>query len=143
RTMCHGDTRIVPVEVQEASYPVFIESFELRQDSGGPGRRRGGLGLRKRDKVITPCTMFTTFDRTACPPWGLHGGSSGAPGNVIVRSPAGTERQVLKEMTELDVGDEIIVETGGGGGFGPPHMRDTNLIEHDIENGYVSSISAS
>ena len=45
RTMCHGDTRLIPIEVHEASYPFMIESFGLRTDSGGAGEFRGGLGL--------------------------------------------------------------------------------------------------
>ena len=52
RTNCHGDTRLIPVEVQEASYPIIIDRFELRCDSGGAGRHRGGLGLAREYQVL-------------------------------------------------------------------------------------------
>ena len=67
RTMCHGDTRLIPIEVHEATYPFMIESFALRADSGGPGRFRGGLGLERRYLMLAPCRISTRIERTTLP----------------------------------------------------------------------------
>ena len=64
RTNCHGDTRLIPIEVHEASYPFMIESFGLRTDSGGAGQFRGGLGLERRYLMLAPCRISTRFERT-------------------------------------------------------------------------------
>jgi len=143
RTMCHGDTRIIPIEVQEASYPIFIEHFALRTDSGGAGQFRGGLGLSKSYLVNAPCTLFTTFDRTECPAWGVAGGMDGAPGSVIVESVPGDCRNALKENMKLQAGDRVLIATGGGGGFGPPRRRTRENLIEDLTRGYVSKETAS
>lgn len=143
RTMCHGDTRIIPVEVQEASYPVFVERFHLKTDSGGPGQFRGGLGLVKSYVVEAPCMLITTFDRTECPPWGLAGGGDAAPGRVdVIDAETGAIRSALKENMQLGAKDRVIVETGGGGGFGPPRKREVERVRRDVVRGYVSREAA-
>src|SRR6185312_12212165 len=76
RTMAHGDTRIIPLELQEAVLPLRIESFSLREDSAGPGEFRGGLGFRKVYRVLAPCLLQTNLDRTKYPPWGVQGGGA-------------------------------------------------------------------
>ena len=142
RTMCHGDTRSIPIEVQEASYPIEIESYAIRTDSGGAGQFRGGLGLTKSYVVRTPCMFFSTFDRTACPPWGLNGGQAAAPGNVVVESSDGSRKSALKENINLAAGDRVLVDTGGGGGFGDPRIRCPSSVRDDVRKGYVSHASA-
>ena len=57
RTMAHGDTRIIPLELQEAIYPWRYEELSLREDSGGAGRHRGGMGFRKRYRILAPCKL--------------------------------------------------------------------------------------
>jgi N-methylhydantoinase B len=142
RTMCHGDTRSIPIEVQEASYPIEIETYSLRTDSGGAGEFRGGLGLSKSYVVHVPCMFISTFDRTLCPPWGLNGGHAALPGNVTVTSADGHVKSALKENMQLESGDRVLVETGGGGGFGDPRMRDMQRLRDDVRQGYVSLESA-
>ena len=138
RTMCHGDTRSIPVEVQEASYPIEFEHYALRTDSGGAGRYRGGPGLTKSYLVKVPCTFFSTFDRTMCPPWGLDGGHAALPGEVWIEGVDGSRRSALKENMQLAPGDRLLVETGGGGGFGEPHLRPVEQVREDVRQGYVS-----
>ena len=144
RTMAHGDTRIIPIELQEALYPMRIEEFALREDSAGAGTFRGGMGFRKRYAVLGPCSLWANFDRIECPPWGVRGGHEARPGQVRVLKKGATEPQIFykSEGTELDDGDTIYVETGGGGGYGPPAERATDLVLRDLRRGYISAAAA-
>jgi N-methylhydantoinase B len=144
RTMAHGDTRIIPLELQEAILPFRIEEFALRQDSGGAGTFRGGLGFRKAYRILAPCNLGTNLDRTLCPPWGVQGGGQAQPGRFTLRK-AGSDapESVDKENAyQLAPGDLVCVETGGGGGYGPPPGRRLELIQRDIDAGYVSAAAA-
>jgi N-methylhydantoinase B len=142
RTMAHGDTRIIPVEVQEALYPIRVDQFALRPDSGGAGEFRGGLGLIKRYRILAPLTLMTGFERTECPPWGVLGGGGAAPGRVLVRQNGGEPQSLLKGEVTLAPGDEVLVETGGGGGYGPPAQRKRERLLEDLRAGYVTPASA-
>ena len=142
RTMCHGDTRLIPIEVHEASYPFMIESFGLRTDSGGPGEFRGGLGLTRRYLMLAPCRISTRFERTICPAWGMNGGGDGVPGHVLIERADGTTQVALKEAVMLKAGDRVRIHTGGGGGFGDPGRRDRDRVRTDVLRGYVSPEAA-
>jgi N-methylhydantoinase B len=143
RTMAHGDTRIIPIELQEASLPVRIEEFALRQDSAGAGTFRGGLGFRKSYRVLAPCTVQTNLDRTRFPPWGVQGGREARPGAFTLTRRDGARRSVEKEKgLALEAGDLLCVETGGGGGYGPPSARALAAIQRDLDAGYVSREAA-
>jgi N-methylhydantoinase B len=143
RTMAHGDTRIIPVELQESMYPYRIVEFGLRENSGGPGRFRGGLGYRKRYEILGHCDLQAMFDRVKYPPWGVHGGKAGQSGQITVIKKSGDQEILYKSKAyPLEPGDSIIVETGGGGGYGPPHERGRELLERDLRRGYVSTDAA-
>ena len=143
RTMAHGDTRIIPVELQESMYPYRITEFALRQDSAGAGKFRGGLGFRKRYQILGPCRLQAMFDRVKCPPWGVFGGQAGKPGKVTVIKKSGDTEIIYKTKAyPLAPGDSLIVETGGGGGYGPPAERSRSLVERDVLRGYVSVAAA-
>jgi N-methylhydantoinase B len=142
RTNCHGDTRLIPIELHEASYPFLIESFGLRTDSGGPGEFRGGLGLERRYLMLAPARISTRFERTLCPAWGLNGGGDGAKGHVLIERANGTSQEALKETLMLRAGDRVRIRTGGGGGFGDPRKRDRERLRTDIKRGYVSAEAA-
>jgi N-methylhydantoinase B len=142
RTNCHGDTRMIPIEVHEASYPFMIESFGFRTDSGGAGEFRGGLGLTRRYLMLAPCRMSTRFERTKAPPWGMHGGGEGQPGDVLIEAADGTTRTALKDAVFLQAGDRVRIQTGGGGGFGDPRRRSRERVRTDVVRGYVSSAAA-
>lgn len=139
RSMAHGDTLEVPVELQESSHPYVIEYVRLRQDSGGAGRFRGGLGLEKAYRLKVPSRLTTSIERTACPPWGLNGGEPGATGRVEVHRTDGSQQTLLKGETRLNAGDRVLLFTAGGGGFGDPATRDDEAITRDVTQGYVSS----
>jgi N-methylhydantoinase B len=138
RSMAHGDTMEVPVELQEASHPYLIEYVRLRQDSGGAGQFRGGLGIEKAYRMLVPGRVTTSIERTRCPPWGLQGGAPGETGRVEVVRPDGTTILMLKGETQLEAGDRVLLFTAGGGGFGDPTQRAAEALGFDIEQGYVS-----
>ena len=99
RTMAHGDTRIIPVELQESMYPYRIVEFSLREDSAGAGKFRGGLGFRKRYQILGRCDLQAMFDRVKYPPWGVHGGKEGKSGQITVVKKSGETRNYLQEQS--------------------------------------------
>jgi N-methylhydantoinase B len=142
--MAHGDTRIIPLELQEATLPIRIEEFALRQDSAGAGTFRGGLGFRKTYRILAPCMVQTNLDRTRFPPWGVQGGKEAKPGRfTLMQQATGDTRPIGKEKgLALEPGDLLCVETGGGGGYGAPAKRQLRLIQRDLDAGYVSAAAA-
>jgi N-methylhydantoinase B len=144
RTMAHGDTRLIPLELQERLLPIRIESISLRADSGGPGKFRGGLGFQKRYTVLEPCFLQTNLDRTRHPAWGVLGGGEARPGRVVVENEAiGKCEHVHKGRGyPLSAGDTVILETGGGGGYGPANERDLTAVQRDLDLGYVTPEAA-
>jgi N-methylhydantoinase B len=142
RTVCHGDTRLIPIELHEASYPFMIESFSLRTDSGGAGEFRGGLGLERRYLMLAPCRISTRIERTLSPAWGIDGGGEGLPGNAIIERTDGTTQAALKEVVMLNAGDRVRIHSGGGGGYGDPRRRNRDLVRSDVTRGYISAQAA-
>jgi N-methylhydantoinase B len=144
RTMAHGDTKLIPMELQEALYPVLIEELALRPDSGGAGEMRGGMGMVNTYLIGAPCHVVVKFDRVDCPPWGVAGGKDAKPGWVTVEKAETGERVTLRKDKgyPLEVGDRVIVTVGGGGGWGPPERRDRAAIAEDIRLGYVTPEAA-
>ncbi len=144
RTMAHGDTRIIPLELQESLMPFRIEEFSLREDSAGAGKFRGGMGFRKVYRVTGPCNLGTNLDRTKYPPWGVQGGKEAAPGRItIIKAATGKAESGDKENAyPLVPGDLVCVETGGGGGYGAPLARSLELIQRDLDAGYVTAAAA-
>jgi N-methylhydantoinase B len=140
RTMAHGDSRIIPMELQESMYPFRYEELALREDSGGPGRWRGGLGFRKRYRVLATCKLWVNFDRTGCAPWGVLGGMAGKSGQVVVMRKGGNEAEIYykADAVALGPGDTVCVEAGGGGGYGLATERPVEDVALDVRRGYVS-----
>jgi N-methylhydantoinase B len=144
RTMAHGDTRLIPIELQESILPFRIEEFTLRQDSAGAGKFRGGLGFHKVYRILEPCQLQTNLDRTKFPPWGVLGGKEARPGRVVIKKAGGEKDEVVCKAKGYPVkeGDILWLETGGGGGYGPPQERSLDLIQRDLDRGYISRAAA-
>lgn len=135
-----GNMMNTPVEALEAAFPFVHEEYGLVPDSGGAGRYRGGLAIRRRLKSLgDEATLTTMFDRVRRPPFGLFGGEPGAPCKIVLNPGTTDEQEVAGKTTiTLRPGDVVEIRTGGGGGFGPPSERDRALIERDRRLGYVS-----
>jgi len=144
RTMAHGDTRLIPIELQESMYPYRVEEFCLRQDSGGPGKWRGGLGFDKQYVLLAPCELWANFDRIGCPPWGVQGAKAAKAGQVLIFKDGKQEAKLLykTENCPLQAGDRVRMATGGGGGYGSPSERPVELVKGDVIRGFVSLESA-
>jgi N-methylhydantoinase B len=115
-----SNTRNTPVEALEYSYPLRIERYQLRSDSGGYGRHPGGAGLIRAITFLTPVQITITSERRERPPYGLQGGAPGRAGQNSVRraGQATTEPLPGKCSLSLEVGDQLIIATPGGGGWG-------------------------
>ncbi len=128
-----------PIEVIESEYPLRVECCELRQDSGGRGRHRGGLGLRRAYRLLCERgELSTMIERVRIPPWGAFGGEDGVPFRVVCERSGQRDPVRGKENRDLRQGDLVMVESCGGGGYGPPEERQTALAQADLWNGYVT-----
>ena len=144
RTMAHGDTRLIPLELQERLLPFRIESFALRADSGGAGKFRGGLGFEKKYRILEDCLLQTNLDRTDHPAWGVLGGKDALSGSVtVINEQTGENTSMCKARgEELKAGELVILSTGGGGGYGPVEERDLAMLQRDLDEGYVTRAAA-
>lgn len=142
-SVCQGDVRNTPVELQEINYPFLIERCALRPDSGGAGEFRGGLGIELTYRVLQACRGNINFDRTVTPPWGLQGGHEAEVSVAIIEHPDGSVERVQKATNlAFDVGDRVTFLTAGGGGYGDPRDRDREALRRDIADGLVSEEAA-
>jgi N-methylhydantoinase B len=124
--------------VIESEYPIRIDDHALRPGSGGDGRHRGGLGFRRSYRVLADdVTVTTMLERRVIPPYGLLGGREAAPFRITVRGADGVREIGGKETVRLRAGDVVVVETCGGGGYGPPEERDPVARARDRLEGYV------
>jgi N-methylhydantoinase B len=108
-----------PAEALEYAYPLRVRRYSLRPESGGAGKFRGGDGIVREIEVLSDCEVTLLADRRSRGPWGLHGGSNGAPGKAsIVRGDGSVQSMPGKFNTRLRKGDRVTIETPGGGGWG-------------------------
>jgi N-methylhydantoinase B len=110
-----------PAEVIETEYPLEVLFQKLRMGSGGAGRHKGGEGLHRCYRAtVDDISLTSMFERAVIPPYGLQGGENGALFKVeIVRADGSRFLLSGKENIRLDRGDVVIVESCGGGGYGP------------------------
>jgi len=131
----------VSTEVIESVAPVVFHERQLRPDSGGAGRYRGGLGQVIRFEVRTdgPYNLSAMYDRIIYAPRGSSGGENGANGAVLLLGKRGVSP---KGRSTVEPGEEVTLLLPGGGGFGPASQRPAAAIEADIADGYVSASAA-
>ena len=132
-------TRISPTEIWESRNPWLIKKIELAKDSCGAGEFRGGLGLDLEFEMLEDTFITTVVERTKLPPWGINKGKEGRANNVEVIKKDGEKFYMPKKSGyKLNKGDKITFMTGGGGGYGDPLKRKSNMIKNDIKQGYLS-----
>ncbi len=113
-----SNTLNTPIEALEYTFPLRVEEYALRTGSGGNGRNRGGDGLIRSIRFLTPVTVTVTSDRRKNTPYGLHGGENGQSGrNQLIRNGK-TEELTGKFSKKLQANDLLRIETPGGGGWG-------------------------
>jgi N-methylhydantoinase B len=134
------DSKNMPAEFIETTFPARVEKLALAPDSGGPGRFRGGLGYQKEVRVLNDALFLSVADRSILSCWGLKGGLAGAPFRVTV-DPGGSDERVLTGLVNdhpIAAGELIRIETTGGGGWGDPLERDPQLVALDVLQGKVT-----
>jgi N-methylhydantoinase B/oxoprolinase/acetone carboxylase alpha subunit len=150
----HANTRNTPMEVFEGRYPLLTLEYRLIKDSGGPGRFRGGLGIRRTYEIIAPeVTVSALFDRFKIKPWGLFGGKEGLNSSLLIKKKGQDQWRTFAEVygrpsaskftnALVSQGDLIQIVTPGGGGFGDPLDRSVEMVLEDLGEGYISLESA-
>jgi N-methylhydantoinase B len=133
-----------PVEAVELEYPVRIERYELLPDSGGAGRYRGALGLRRDIRMLIDDMTWARYgDRQKFAPFGLFGGKDGGKGKFVL-NPDTPEQRVMKSkgLDSLTKNDVVSLRLPGAGGYGDPKARALSLILQDVRDGKISIESA-
>jgi N-methylhydantoinase B len=140
-------TTLQPIEAIEQLYPVRVEATALREDSGGPGRWRGGLGLTRAVRILAPASRLSVLaERAVLPPFGVCGGGAGATNRFWIRrrgqavQPSPLPGKV--SSFPVEPGDVLMMESSGGGGFGDPLERDPGTVIADLAEGYVTAAAA-
>jgi N-methylhydantoinase B/oxoprolinase/acetone carboxylase alpha subunit len=147
----NGNCRNTPVEVYETRYPFRTLSYRLVPGSAGPGRHRGGLGTERIVEVVPPAeiTVSAVFERMRVHPWGLFGGGPAAGSAILLKRDGDDRFRTFQEVfgtvspakfanCVVHPGDQILLRSPGGGGYGPAGERDPELVRGDVEQGFVS-----
>ena len=132
-------TRFAPAEVWENRNPWLINRVELIQDSCGAGKNRGGLGVYFEITMLEDTFATTVCERVKFPPWGLNGGKEALSNNCFVIDQDEKSIEVPK-ATRIPItkGKRILLQCGGGGGYGDPKERETAKVLDDYKQGYIS-----
>ena len=135
------NTSNLPVEALENEYPLLVDRYELIEGSGGAGKWRGGLGLRRVYRGIDHTLTFSgQGERGVKAPWGLFGGESGGTASISLHSDDGNKQPLPIKPASLEVkpGVAVCIETAGAGGYGPPAERDIESLKDDTKSGKFS-----
>jgi N-methylhydantoinase B len=133
----------LPIEALETEYPLRVERYELVQDSGGRGKFRGGMGIRRDIRIIGHRAEVSTHaDRQRFAPWGLQGGGDGATGKIVVNLGRKDERVLRSGKNSnvlLKADDVLTIITPGGGGYGPAKARNPETAQRDLDEEVISA----
>jgi N-methylhydantoinase B len=133
------NTSNLPVEALETEYPVRVLRYELVDNSGGAGRQRGGMAIRRAYRTETDCHVRVDLSRLRSAPWGLFGGEPGTRGEFRFGNGA---VPFERGSGPLKAGQTIEIITPGAGGYGPPAERDKQLVARDLAEGRVDRATA-
>jgi N-methylhydantoinase B len=134
--------RNTPIEVLETKTTMLIERLELRCDSAGAGRFRGGAGVRRQIRFLGPGEFLSVVKKTRTRPWGLAGGCDAETNGFVLFPGTERERAVSTHREPVQPGDRVLVLSGGGGGHGDPRERERERVVADVLEGYVSPEAA-
>ena len=135
----NGSLKDLPVEMMETRYPLRINEYSIRPNSGGPGQWRGGNGVVREYEFLADCVVGLWFERSKTPAWGLFGGSDAQGPEVVINPGRHDEVRTLKaNARKIKAGDVVRLAVGGGGGFGDVAQRSREDIEYDIVNGFIT-----
>jgi len=141
-TNCH----IPPIEAIEMDSPVLYLRREMRCDSGGPGRFRGGVGQVLAYRVLgVDAKLHHTSQKSVSRPQGVFGGVAGDGGRWVINEGLAAQQVLpyaIGDIESLAVGDVVTHYTPGGGGYGSPRERDPLAVQRDVRNGFVSADAA-
>lgn len=131
-----------PIEAMEMQFPLRVERYELRENSAGEGRYRGGLGLRRDIRALVPLTLSVRAERHRFSPRGIFGGGDAKTGAFILTRTDGRKENLPCKASGIDMGpgDMLTVLTPGGGGYGPAKERDPAAVETDIRQGKITKV---
>jgi N-methylhydantoinase B len=132
------NTSNLPVEALELEYPLTLMRYELVDGSGGAGKYRGGMGLRRVYRAEADCRVRVDVSRLRSQSWGLLGGLPGAHGRMI----PGPGVTFHRDSAELKAGDWFEVITPGAGGYGPPAQRERAAVARDLAEGVIDAAAA-
>ena len=130
--------RNTPIEVMEIRTGMLMNSLELRCDSGGAGRFRGGLGATRKIAFRSSGEFLTVTKKTKTRPWALAGGCDTDPISMVLFPGTAREKRVGTYRAQVAAGDQAIYQTAGGAGYGPATEREPSLVLEDVLEGYVS-----
>ena len=136
--------RTVPAEYQEAYYPMTVESYSTRADTGGPGEFRGGHGITKEFTFEEDGAITFQDDRAHTYPWGVDGGKYAKTSEKTLIRADGSEESLPSKVEGVPVsaGDRLLFSTAGGGGLGDPLERPPETIATEVRRGLISAAAA-
>ncbi len=143
-TVNQSNARIAPVEIIESEFPTRLLRFDLIPDSGGAGRHRGGLGLRREYLNLEDARFSIRSMKHVIPPHGCAGGRDGRAGDIVINPDGPSAKRLPTRYADypLRQGDIFRLDTPGGGGFGDPFEREPERVLTDVREGYVSREAA-
>jgi len=143
-TVNQSNAMIAPVEIIESEFPTRLARFELIKDSGGAGRFRGGLGIRREYLNLEDARFSIRSMKHVIPPNGCAGGKTGRPGDIWINPDGKDAKRLPTRYADypLKAGDIFRLDTPGGGGHGDPLMREAERVLIDVRNGNVSPEAA-
>jgi len=135
------NTSNLPIEALESEYPLMIERYEFVKDSGGAGKYRGGLGIRRDYRPINHDTTFSgQGERFVNKPWGIFGGYYGGTGQFSIIPKNGKKIRIANKPSALKIGPNSVISvvTAGAGGYGNPKNRSKKQLKDDFNSGKFS-----
>ncbi|MCS5722879.1 hydantoinase B/oxoprolinase family protein [Herbiconiux sp. CPCC 203407] len=141
--LCQTVARSTPIEVLEAKSGMLFERLEVRADSAGAGKHRGGPGIRRDIRFVSNGEFLSVVKKTRTRPWSLDGGQESEPTQVIAFPGTARERRLSTRRIAVSAGDRVTLLTAGGAGHGPVSERDPELVRRDVAEGIVSAAAAS